>query len=95
MQHLPPLNQPPFLKSVSLETMEALEYIEEDSVNDMLGGSSSSRTIFFPSLSSLIIEQCPNLKGWWRNSAKDDDVNEPHHRLLRSFPPRLSQLKIP
>ena len=33
LQHLPPLNQPPFLKSVSLEIMEALEYILEDSVN--------------------------------------------------------------
>ena len=49
---------------------------------------------FFLSLSSLIIEQCPNLKGWWRNSAEDDDVNEPHHLLLPSFPHRLSQLKI-
>ncbi|XP_050281586.1 uncharacterized protein LOC126722472 [Quercus robur] len=94
LQHLPPLNQLPFLKSVSLETMEAIEYILEDSVNNMLGSSSSSRTTFFLSLSSLIIEQCPNLKGWWRNLPEDDDVNEPHHLLLPSFPPRLSQLKI-
>ena len=49
LQHLPPLIQLLFLKSISLETMETLEYISKDSVNNMLGGSSSSRTTFFPS----------------------------------------------
>ncbi|KAK4542322.1 hypothetical protein RGQ29_033197 [Quercus rubra] len=43
LQHLPPLNQLPFLKSVSLWEMEALEYIsDEDSVSNVLGASSSS-----------------------------------------------------
>jgi hypothetical protein len=74
--------------------LEALEYIseEEDSVSNVFGGSSSSssKTIeFFPSLSSLRIEICPNLKGWWR---KDYD-NEPDHLLLPSFP-CLSQLEF-
>ncbi|KAK4592346.1 hypothetical protein RGQ29_016757 [Quercus rubra] len=89
LQHLPPLNQLPFLKSVSLEGMEALEYIsDEDSVSNVLGASSSSssssssKTPFFPS-----IMDCPKLKGWWRNSDDDDDDNEPHHLLLPSFPP--------
>ncbi|XP_030925220.1 putative disease resistance protein RGA4 [Quercus lobata] len=94
LQHLPPLNQLPFLKSVSLEGMEALEYIsDEDSVSNVLGASSSSsssKTPFFPSLSSLFIEECPKLKGWWRNS----DDNEPHHLLLPSFPPSVSELTI-
>uniref|UniRef100_A0A2N9HI61 Uncharacterized protein n=2 Tax=Fagus sylvatica TaxID=28930 RepID=A0A2N9HI61_FAGSY len=58
--HLPPLNKLPFLKSLSLNGLEALEYIseEEDSVSNVFGGSSSSssKTIeFFPSLSSLYI----------------------------------------
>ncbi|XP_065622477.1 putative disease resistance protein RGA4 [Quercus suber] len=95
LQHLPPLNQLPFLKLVSLWRMEALEYIsDEDSVSNMLGASSSSsssKTPFFPSLSSLLLLNCPKLKGWWRNS---DDDNEPHHLLLPSFPPSLSTLKI-
>ncbi|KAK4592358.1 hypothetical protein RGQ29_016768, partial [Quercus rubra] len=97
LQHLPPLNQLPFLKSVSLDHMEALEYIsDEDSVSNVLGASSSSssssssKTPFFPSLSSLRIGEhiwgCPKLKGWWRN--------EPHHLLLPSFPPSLSELTI-
>ncbi|XP_050284568.1 putative disease resistance protein RGA4 [Quercus robur] len=95
LQHLPPLNQLPFLKSFSVVGMEALEYIsDEDSVSNVLGASSSSssssKTPFFPSLSSLEIRFCPKLKGWWRNS----DDNEPHHLLLPSFPPSLSTLEI-
>ena len=95
LNYLPPLNKLPFLKSFFMEKMEALEYIseeEEDSVSNVFGGSSSSssKTIeFFPSLSSLSIVKCPNLKGWWR---KDYD-NEPDHLLLPSFP-CLSKLKI-
>ena len=89
LQHLPPLNQLHFLKSVYLLGMEALEYISnEDSVSNVLGASSSSssssssKTPFFPSLSSLELKWCPKLKGWWRN--------EPHHLLL----PSLSELVI-
>ncbi|XP_050284591.1 putative disease resistance protein RGA4 [Quercus robur] len=99
LQHLPPLNQLPFLKYVSLRGMGAVEYIsDEDSVSNVLGASSSSsssssKTPFFPSLSSLYIRRCPKLKGWWRNSDDDDD-NEPHHLLLPSFPPSLSTLQI-
>ena len=78
--------------------MEALEYIsDEDSVSNVLGASSSSsyssKTPFFPSLSSLFIRGCRKLKGWWRNSDDDDD-NEPHHLLHPSFPPSLSELTI-
>nr|XP_023875884.1 putative disease resistance protein RGA1 [Quercus suber]XP_023875885.1 putative disease resistance protein RGA1 [Quercus suber]XP_023875886.1 putative disease resistance protein RGA1 [Quercus suber]XP_023875887.1 putative disease resistance protein RGA1 [Quercus suber]XP_023875888.1 putative disease resistance protein RGA1 [Quercus suber]XP_023875889.1 putative disease resistance protein RGA1 [Quercus suber]XP_023875890.1 putative disease resistance protein RGA1 [Quercus suber] len=97
LQHLPPLNQRPFLKEVSLWGMEALEYIwiDEESAINVLGASSSSssKTPFFPSLSSLTIRDCPKLKGWQRNSDDDDD-NEPHHLLLPSFPPSLSELCI-
>ncbi|XP_075643237.1 putative disease resistance protein RGA1 [Castanea sativa] len=96
LQHLPPLNQLPFLKVLSLEGMEALEYIsDEDSVSNVLGASSSSsssKAPFFPSLTFLNIGFCSNLKGWWRNSDDDDDDNEPHHLLLPSFPPSLSSL---
>ncbi|KAK4592294.1 hypothetical protein RGQ29_016716 [Quercus rubra] len=86
LQHLPPLNQLPFLKSVILKYMEALEYISKDTISKALG---SSKTTFFPSLSSLIMYECPNLKGWWRKV----DGNEPDHLLLPSFP-HLSFLKI-
>ena len=102
LQHLPPLNLLPFLKFVELEFMEALEYIwiDEESVSNMLGASSSScsssKTPFFPSLSSLYIDECPKLKGWQRN------LDEEHHSsssssktpFLPSFPPCLSDLHI-
>uniref|UniRef100_A0A7N2RF65 Uncharacterized protein n=1 Tax=Quercus lobata TaxID=97700 RepID=A0A7N2RF65_QUELO len=84
--HLPPLNQLPFLNSVCLENMEALQYISEDIVSNVLG---YSITTFFPSLFSLKIKKCPNLKGWWRK----DDNDGPGHLLLPSFP-RLSKLEI-
>ena len=78
--------------------MDALEYISnENSVSNVLGGSSSSsssKTPFFPSLSFLHILDCLNLKGWWRNSDDDDDDSEPHHLLLPSFPPCLFELDI-
>uniref|UniRef100_A0A2N9FMK0 Disease resistance protein RGA3 n=1 Tax=Fagus sylvatica TaxID=28930 RepID=A0A2N9FMK0_FAGSY len=92
LHHLPQLNQLPFLQSISLYKMEALEYISEDIVSNVFGSSSSSsssKATFFPSLSSLELSDCHNLKGWWR---KDDD-NEPNHQLLSSFP-RLSKLVI-
>ena len=92
--HLPPLNQLPFLKSICLQLMAALEYIsDEDSISNVLSGSSYSKTPFFPSFSYLELWNCPNLKGWWRNSDDDDD-NELDHLLLPSFPPCLSQSKI-
>ena len=38
LQHLPPLNQLPFLKDVSLDEMLALEYsLDEESVSNVLG----------------------------------------------------------
>ncbi|KAM3685774.1 hypothetical protein ACB098_11G146500 [Castanea mollissima] len=84
--HLPPLNQLPFLNSIRLVYMEALEYISEDNVSDVF---CSSKETFFPSLLSLEITECPNLKGWWRK----DDNDGPGHLLLPSFP-RLSKLEI-
>uniref|UniRef100_A0A2N9EL20 R13L1/DRL21-like LRR repeat region domain-containing protein n=1 Tax=Fagus sylvatica TaxID=28930 RepID=A0A2N9EL20_FAGSY len=97
LQHLPPLNKLPLSQvSLSMVSMKALEYIseEEDSVSNVFGGSSSSssKTIeFFPSLSSLYIGNCPNLKGWWK---KDDD-NEPDLSVTTTFVSLcLSELEI-
>ena len=96
LQHLPPLNQLPFLKNVTLWGMEALEYISDEGMalgasSSSSSSSSSSKTPFFPSLSSLTIGVCPKLKGWWRNSDDDDD-NEPH--LIFPSLSSLSKLQI-
>ncbi|KAG6632402.1 hypothetical protein CIPAW_13G157000 [Carya illinoinensis] len=48
---------------------------------------------FFPSLEQIVINYCPNLKGWWRRSdSYNVDVNTTDHALLLF--PRLSELII-
>ncbi|XP_030966027.1 disease resistance protein RGA2-like [Quercus lobata] len=87
-QHLPLLNQLPLLKTVSLLDMAALKYMEKDTASNLFGTSSSKAT-FFPSLYSLELRNCPNMKGWWMR----DYDNEAEHMLLPSFP-RLLKLGI-
>jgi hypothetical protein len=84
---LPPLSQLPSLKGLSIYWMDDLEYISEKDINEEVPVSS---TPFFPSLNSLYIQNCPNLKGWWRSAST------PHHQQHQSLPsfPRLSSLYI-
>ncbi|XP_020411991.1 disease resistance protein RGA2-like [Prunus persica] len=72
-QHLPPLDHLPFLKCLDLHGLRNLEHISaEDKVKGFAGdvmmmSAASPSTTFFPSLESLHLIDCPNLKGWWRN----------------------------
>ncbi|XP_030943167.1 putative disease resistance protein RGA4 [Quercus lobata] len=69
-QHLPPLYQLPSLRKISLWEMQSLEYISDlDITNEV---SASSLTTFFPSLESLTLVACPNLKGWWKRDIVDN-----------------------
>ncbi|XP_050137180.1 putative disease resistance protein RGA3 isoform X2 [Malus sylvestris] len=61
-QYLPPFDHLPRLKVLSLDGLDALEYISDAS-------SSASRISFFPSLKKIYLWNCPNLKGWWKQSA--------------------------
>ncbi|XP_030949653.1 putative disease resistance protein RGA3 [Quercus lobata] len=80
--HLPLLYQLPFLKSLSLVDMGELEYISEDTTSLSFTSSlSSSKTLFFTSLITLTLWDCPNVKGWWRI----DDKAQPEHLLIPSF----------
>ncbi|XP_050284425.1 putative disease resistance protein RGA1 isoform X4 [Quercus robur] len=75
-QYLPPLDQLPSLKIIHLYRLDCLEHIS-DSERD------NSDSLFYPSLETLHIWYCPNLKGWWRGRRDS----------LPSFP-RLSDLDI-
>jgi Leucine-rich repeat (LRR) protein len=104
-QHLPPLDQLSFLKILKLQRLHALEYITDGGGKDKFSSSAPSMTTFFPSLKELILWDCPNLKGWWRDVPVGDDNTAigttqasimAHHQqnlLLPSFP-CLSKLEI-
>uniref|UniRef100_A0A2N9FAT9 Rx N-terminal domain-containing protein n=1 Tax=Fagus sylvatica TaxID=28930 RepID=A0A2N9FAT9_FAGSY len=68
-------------------------------ITDEISASlASSSTTFFPSLESLYLSDCPNLKGWWKRDIVDNsDVGTAstcqQHISLPSFP-RLSRLII-
>ncbi|XP_075643866.1 putative disease resistance protein RGA1 [Castanea sativa] len=87
-QQLPRLSQLHSLERLSLEYMEVLEYISDGDINEEVPTSS-----FFPSLKSIYIFHCPNLKGWWRSTSTTDHRQHPHHQSLPSFH-HLSVLNI-
>lgn len=78
--HLPPLHQLYSLKVIRFSRLEALENISETEMQEELV-SRKSTTIFFPSLEKLEINDCLNLKGWWKG-----DVGEASNPNLPCFP---------
>uniref|UniRef100_A0A2N9J439 Uncharacterized protein n=1 Tax=Fagus sylvatica TaxID=28930 RepID=A0A2N9J439_FAGSY len=86
-RYLPPISQLPSLKRLYVISMKDLEYISESDISEEVSAS------FFPSLKSLHIKWCPNLKGWWRSASTPDHQKHQHHQTLPSFP-LLSSLHI-
>ncbi|KAK4591670.1 hypothetical protein RGQ29_016201 [Quercus rubra] len=79
--HLPPLSKLPFLESLWLDEMKDLECISDLDISEEV-----STLSFFPSLKSLSILECPNLKEWWRSASMTDHQQQQHNRSLPSFP---------
>ncbi|XP_030963388.1 putative disease resistance protein RGA1 [Quercus lobata] len=79
-QQLPRLSRLHSLERLSLHNMEVLEYISDGDINEEFHTSS-----LFPSLKSISIRRCPNLKGWWRSTSTTDHQQHPHHQSLPSF----------
>ncbi|XP_050284792.1 putative disease resistance protein RGA3 [Quercus robur] len=103
-RYLPPLSHLPSLKSLSLDTMNDLEYISDNDMSKEVPASSTTlSTPFFPSLKSLTIGECRNLKGWWGRTGRDlvattsastpDHQQDQSHNSLPLFP-LLSYLRI-
>ena len=103
-RYLPPLSHLSFLKSLSLETMNNLEYISDNDISKEVPTSSTTlSTTIFPTLKSLTIDACPNLKGWWGRARRDlvattsastlDYQQDQSHNSLPLFP-LLSYLQI-
>ncbi|GAU26212.1 hypothetical protein TSUD_354340 [Trifolium subterraneum] len=84
LQFLPSLERLPFLKSLHISSIRWLDYIHYE--KPLLPEK------FFPSLESLRLEYCLDLRGWYRIG---DDVESSQTRI-QSFPPfpLLSQLSI-
>ncbi|KAM4097916.1 hypothetical protein ACJW30_07G037700 [Castanea mollissima] len=103
-QYLPPLYQLPTLRVLTISTIDGLEYMTEGDMNDEISASLASPSTFFPSLDTLRLEECPNLKGWWRSVDKGNEATTTstissssssstnhYHQHIPSFP-RLSYL---
>ncbi|XP_021296242.1 putative disease resistance protein RGA4 [Herrania umbratica] len=91
-RNLPSMDHLPSLKFLRLWNLRALEHVSEIEID------TSTTTTFFPSLESLRIRHCPNLKGWWRRRKEDDEDDEESTEastaeLLPHFP-CLSTLEI-
>ena len=65
-QYLPPLYQLSTLRRLQISSMDSLEYMTDGDMNDEIFASLASPSTFFPSLETLWLLYCPNLKGWWR-----------------------------
>ncbi|PON58872.1 LRR domain containing protein, partial [Parasponia andersonii] len=93
-QYLPPLDRLPSLEELHLCGLTALEYIlDEDKDLDVLKdefttSSSASTLSFFPSLRRLILDDLPNLKGWWEKK----DIHDKNDSV--PLFPSLSNLRI-
>ncbi|KAM3752641.1 hypothetical protein ACB098_03G034600 [Castanea mollissima] len=91
-QHLSPMYLLPNLRNLSLIYMHGLEYISNREITEEISASST----FFPSLESLNLLTCPNLKGWWRRDTVDVATSSHQYQSHVSLPsfPRLLQLQI-
>lgn len=85
-QQVPCFSQLPFLKRLTLVSLQSVEYME--SSEHILSLSSKSpimnSTLFFPSLQELTLMSMDNLQGWWKvgENADISTIESSHDRLL-------------
>ncbi|KHF98275.1 Putative disease resistance RGA4 [Gossypium arboreum] len=72
-KYLPSVAQLPCLQDLTIRDCYELEYMDDNSPK----GSQGEPESFFPSLKCLDLENCQNMKSWWRTTKPiDDDSNE-------------------
>ncbi|KAM3741757.1 hypothetical protein ACB098_07G021000 [Castanea mollissima] len=92
-QYLPSLYQLPTLRKLTIWRMDGLEYMTDGDMNDEISAST-----FFPSLERLTLDNCLNLKGWWRSVDKGNEATTTstisastnHYHQHMPYFPRLS-----
>ena len=103
-QYLPPLYQLSTLRKLYIWRMDGLEYMTDGDMNDEISASLASPSTFFPSLETLYLIECPNLKGWWRSVDKGNEATTTstissssttnHYHQHMPYFPRLSCFDI-
>ncbi|EEF35612.1 putative disease resistance protein RGA4 [Ricinus communis] len=94
-QNLPPLDQFPSLKHLTLDKLNDLKYIESGITYDR---AESGPALFFPSLEKLWLRNCPNLKGWCRTDTSAPELFQFHclaYFEIKSCPNLTSMPLIP
>ncbi|PPR80250.1 hypothetical protein GOBAR_AA40466 [Gossypium barbadense] len=91
-KQIPSFAQLPCLQKLSIVDLTELEYMDDNSPK----GSQGEPESFFPSLKSLCLENCPNMKSWWRKRSIDDDNEDDTTVIGTSMMvfPCLSSLEI-
>ncbi|XP_060670309.1 putative disease resistance protein RGA4 isoform X2 [Ziziphus jujuba] len=93
LQELPSLDQSmSHLKELELVSLTSLEYVNLERDYSM-----ASRKLFFPRLERLTINDCPNLKGWWKRNGPTGltpTTSMIHQNQNEPFFPCLSHLNI-
>ncbi|XP_056175149.1 putative disease resistance protein RGA1 [Syzygium oleosum] len=90
LSHLPFLSELPFLRTLNLMGLDALEFLQEISYPE----HSNIGRPFFPSLKRLSLLNCRNLKGWWgRRQMVAADQDRAQYDQQSSFP-KLSSAAI-
>ncbi|KAB2006834.1 hypothetical protein ES319_D11G375300v1 [Gossypium barbadense] len=93
-KYFPSFAQLPCLELLDIMFCTKLEYMDDNSPK----GSQGEPQSFFPSLKLLNLEDCPNMKSWWRTTKPiDDDSNEDDTTVMGTSTmafPCLSSLTI-
>ncbi|PPD67595.1 hypothetical protein GOBAR_DD35524 [Gossypium barbadense] len=93
-KQIPSFVQFPCLKWLEIYDCTKLEYMDDNSPK----GSQGEPQSFFPSLKHLSLQNCPNMKSWWRTTRPiDDDSNEDDTTVMGTSTmafPCLSSLEI-